>query len=92
MAAMSASPVSCPLRRRYSSAATTTTSSRPWTVTCCGPSLCTLRTSSLKRALASCSTQYPVRGFAERAFADFAALERDLRILVILTSLLPSLG
>ena len=57
IAAISACPVTWPLRRRNSSAAMTTTSSRPCTVTCCGPSLRTLRTDSLKRALASCRTQ-----------------------------------
>src|SRR5215831_18086290 len=51
-AAINASPVRSPWRRRNSSAATTTTSSRPCTVTCCGPSLRTRRTNSLKRALA----------------------------------------
>ncbi len=55
----SAWPVRAPCRRWKSSAAITTTSSRPWTVTCCGPSLWTRRTSSLKRALASCSGQWP---------------------------------
>jgi hypothetical protein len=53
MAAISASPLRSPLRRRNSSAETTTTSSRPCTVTYCGPSLRTRRTNSLNRALAS---------------------------------------
>src|SRR5438034_3202008 len=52
-ASISAFPVMLPLRRRKSSAAMTTTSSRPCTVTCCGPSLRTLRTSSLNLAFAS---------------------------------------
>ncbi len=52
-AATNTSPIRSPLSRRNSSAATTTTSSRPCTVTSCGPSLRTRRTSSLKRALAS---------------------------------------
>src|SRR5271165_4185737 len=74
---MSVSPLRSPLRRRYSSAETTTTSSRPCTVTCCGPSLRTRRTSSLKRALASCSRQLPEgRG----------GVGGVLKILVILTS------
>lgn len=59
MAIISSSPVRSPLSRRNSSAEITTTSSRPWTVTCCGPSLRTRRTNSLKRALASCRTQWP---------------------------------
>ena len=61
-ASTSALPVCAPCKRRKSSAAITTTSSRPCTVTCCGPSLRTRRTSSLKRALASCSNQCPGGG------------------------------
>src|SRR5450830_812855 len=63
-------PVSFPLRRRKSAAVMTTTSSRPCTVTCCGPSLCTRRTNSLKRAFASCSIQWP----GGAAFSDLVLL------------------
>jgi hypothetical protein len=56
---MSAWPVRPPFSRRNSSAVITTTASRPWRVTRCGPSLRTRRTNSLKRALASCSSQWP---------------------------------
>jgi len=52
-ASINNSPVCTPFRRLNSSASTTTTASRPCTVTCCGPSLCAMRTSSLNRALAS---------------------------------------
>lgn len=46
-----------------------TTSSRPWTLTRWGPSLRTRRTSSLKRALASWSCQWP--GSAADLDVDF---------------------
>src|SRR5262245_47547828 len=59
IAAINASPVGSPLRRRNSSAEMTTTSLRPCTVTCCGPSLWTRRTNSLKRAFASCNNHRP---------------------------------
>ena len=59
MAAINASPLGAPVRRRNSSAETTTTSSRPCTVTCCGPSPRARRTNSLKRALASCNNHWP---------------------------------
>ena len=89
MAAISASPVRSPLRRPNSSAEITTTSSRPCTVTRCGPSLRTRRTSSLKRAFASCNSHWPVFGPAfglrtrRRGFVDLAG--DDFTILVILT-------
>jgi hypothetical protein len=57
IATMSASPVRSPLSRRNSSTEITTTSSRPWTVTRCGPSLRTRRTNSLKASL--CIPQQP---------------------------------
>src|ERR1700722_5063749 len=85
MASMRAWPVALPLRRRNSSAAMTTTSSRPCTVTCCGPSLRTFRTSSLKRALASCKSQYPERPLGGRTLLPFEVDSFDLDILVILT-------
>src|SRR5450631_818083 len=85
IASISADPVALPLRRRNSSAAITTTSSRPCTVTCCGPSLRTFRTSSLKRALASCKSQYPDRGLGPRVFGIFGAAGFDFTILVMLT-------
>ena len=50
MASISAFPVAFPFSRRNSSAAITTTSSRQCTVTCCGPSVRTLRTNSLHEA------------------------------------------
>ena len=50
-------PVSAPFRRWKSATEITTTSSRPCTVTCCGPSLLTRRTNSLKCALAFCKAQ-----------------------------------
>ncbi len=53
MASMRAAPVTSPFRRRNSSSATMTTPARPFTVTCCGPSLRARRTTSLRRALAS---------------------------------------
>lgn len=76
-AATSAAPLRSPCRRRTSSAAMTTISSRPWTVTCCGPSACTRLTSSLNRAFASCRSQRLGRGSrgrrrALRAFGVFA--------------------
>ena len=43
----------------HSCASTTTTASFPWTVTRCGPFSRARRTSSLNRALASCSRQRP---------------------------------
>src|SRR3984893_13434241 len=85
MASTSAWPVALPLRRRNSSAAMTTTSSRPCTVTCCGPSLRTLRTSSLKRALAFCKSEYPERPLGGRTLLPFEVDSFDLDILVILT-------
>src|ERR1700691_1803439 len=85
IAAINAFPVVLPLSRRNSSTAITTTSSRPCTVTCCGPSLRTFRTSSLKRALASCKSQYPDRGLGTRVFGIFGAAAFDLMILVMLT-------
>jgi len=62
--------------RRYSSAATTTTASRPCTVIRWGPSLFAFRTSSLSRAFASLSAQWPLRS---------TQLTRRLPILVIWT-------
>jgi len=59
------------LRRRNSSAETTTTSSRPCTVTCCGPSLRTRRTSSLKRPWRPEATSGPSE--ATRAADGFGA-------------------
>src|SRR5580658_7534343 len=85
IAAISASPVRSPLRRRNSSAEMTTTSSRPCTVTCCGPSLRTRRTNSLNRALASCNSQRP--DFRRRVLRGFDGLGEDFIILVILTRL-----
>jgi hypothetical protein len=64
--AITASPVRLLLRRQNSSAEITTTSSRPRTVTCCGPSLRTRLTNSLKRAFASCSSQWPDFEWRER--------------------------
>lgn len=55
---------SLPFARRYSSKETTT-SSRPCTMICCGPSVGALRTTSLKRALASCNAQRPSAGESE---------------------------
>src|SRR6202035_2523564 len=84
MAAIKDSPVRSPLSRRNSSAEITTTSSRPCTVTRCGPSLRTRRTNSLNRALASCSRHW--RGLSGRARRrGFAGLAGDFTILVILT-------
>src|SRR5665213_3024656 len=84
IAAIRLAPVRSPLSRRNSSAEITTTSSRPCTVTRCGPSLRTRRTSSLKRALASCNRQWP--GFAtrgrRRGFADFD--RADFPVLVMI--------
>ena len=74
-ASTKARPESVPLRRRNSSSETTTTSSRPCTVTCCGPSRRATRTSSLNRALASCSRQRPGRGFAECPARSFPCRE-----------------
>src|SRR6202790_4489212 len=86
MAAIKDSPVRSPLRRRNSAAEITTTSSRPCTVTRCGPSLRTRRTSSLKRAFASCNSHRPDFSRARRRdFAGFAGA--DFMILVMLTSL-----
>src|SRR5208337_3415637 len=87
IAAMSAPPLRSPLRRRNSSAEMMTTSSRPWTVTCCGPSLRTRRTSSLKRALASCRSQWP--GSRPRARRPALAISAKgvFLILVMLTRL-----
>jgi hypothetical protein len=88
IAAMSACPLRPPLRRRNSSAAMTTTSSRPCTVTCCGPSLRTCRTNSLKRALASCKSQWPgcrLPRAWRRGFGCFVSF--DFAVLVILTRL-----
>ena len=85
MAAIKASPVRSPLRRRNSSAEMTTTSSRPCTVTRCGPSLRTRRTSSLKRAFASCNGHWPDFGrrARRRGLVGFAGV--DFAFLVILT-------
>src|SRR5258705_170374 len=76
MAAIRASPVRSPLRRRNSSADMTTTSSRPCTVTRCGPSLRTRRTNSLNRALASCNIHWPNFGSRARR-RDFVGFVRD---------------
>src|SRR5271170_46320 len=87
IAAISASPVRSPLRRRNSSAEITTTSSRPCTVTCCGPSLRTRRTNSLNRALASCNSQRPdCRSRIRRGFGGLVG-DDDFTILVMLTRL-----
>ena len=88
IAPIRASPLGSPLRRRNSSAAMTTTSSRPCTVTCGGPSLRARRTSSLKRALASCRSQWPGcrrsrirrRSLGCRAGFDFIILVMLIRI------------
>src|SRR5262249_45743268 len=58
-ASIKAWPVVSPFRRRNSSADTMKASSRPCTVTSCGPSVFARRTTSEKRALASCSSQRP---------------------------------
>jgi hypothetical protein len=66
-------PLRSPARRRKSSAPMITTSSRPWTVTCCGPSSFARRTTSLNLALASCSCHCagrPRRGLRFRPAAD----------------------
>ena len=81
-AAMSAAPVRSPFRRRNSSTEMTTTSSRPWIVTCCGPSLRTRRTSSLNRAFASWSGHRPCR---ERLRSPPCGGKADLSILVMPT-------
>src|SRR6476620_5283076 len=89
MAAIRASPVRSPLRRRNSSADMTTTSSRPCTVTRCGPSLRTRRTNSLNRALASCKIHWPNFGSRARR-RDFVGFVRDdFTFLVILTRMSP---
>ena len=86
MAVTSALPVRLPFRRRNSSAAITTTSSRPCTVTCCGPSARTHRTSSLNRAFASCNDHCLGRRPIRRARSfDFFVL--GFVILVILTNI-----
>jgi hypothetical protein len=61
MAVTSALPQGSPVKRRDSSVEITTTSSRPSTVTCWGPLLRTRRTSSLRRASASCNAQWSGR-------------------------------
>src|SRR3984893_15569283 len=87
IAAISDAPVRSPLRRRNSSAEITTTSSRPCTVTRCGPSLRTRRTSSLKRTFASCNSHWPDLGWRvrRRGFNGFDG--DDFTILVMLTSI-----
>ena len=75
-ASISAAPVRSPFKRRNSSAATTTTSSRPRTVTSCGPSLRARRTSSLKRALASCRSQAPGRRGGRDGLFELVMLTR----------------
>src|SRR5262249_52878933 len=63
---------------------TTTTSSRPCTVTSCGPSLFARRTSSLKRALASCSSQRPGRDRRGCLGPLFFSFGGELKIFIIL--------
>jgi len=70
-----------PLELLYVSAVTLT-------VTCCGPSLRTRRTSSLKRALASCKSQWPgcrLPRTWRRGFGCFVSF--DFAVLVMLTRL-----
>jgi hypothetical protein len=55
------------------------------TVTRCGPSLRTRRTSSLKRAFASCNSQWPDFGLRARR-RGFVSFTGDFVFLVILTN------
>jgi hypothetical protein len=78
-------PVGLPCRRRNSSAETRTTASRPCTVTSWGPSVLTRRTSSLKRALASCRSHRPEPGWSPRRLPS--VFLGGLLFLVMLTRL-----
>ena len=85
IARMRSAPVRSPSSRRNSATAITTTSSRPCTVTSCGPSLLARRTSSPNRALASCKGQ--CAGFGGRNRVRGLAGGRDDADLAILTRL-----